>query len=123
MKTTRIALAVSVAAGLALLALNSSGLHAQRMIEPGTSAEVNAPVAPGSADPLDAGVRQVVDAYALIEKNFATEVPADKAFYQGAIPGMLGTLDPHSSFLDPAEYADMQRKQRAHTRRTGTNPL
>src|ERR1700710_1782504 len=26
---------------------------------------------------------------------------------------MLRTLDPHSNFLDPAEYQDMQRKQRA----------
>lgn len=58
-------------------------------------------------------MRQVVAAYALIEKNFAGEVPADLAFYQGAIPGMLRTLDPHSSFLDPTEYADMQRAQRA----------
>src|SRR5207237_10278296 len=26
---------------------------------------------------------------------------------------MLRTLDPHSNFLDPTEYTDMQRKQRA----------
>jgi len=42
-----------------------------------------------------------------------TRFSADRAFYEGAIPGMLGTLDPHSNFLNPAEYADMQRKQRA----------
>ena len=112
MKTTRIAFAVSLAAGLALLALHSSRVNAQNVHVPGVP-EVDAPVAPGSGDPLDAGVRQVVDAYALIEKNFATEVTSDKAFYQGAIPGMLGTLDPHSSFLDPVEYANMQRTQRA----------
>ncbi len=64
-------------------------------------------------DDMDNGVKQVADAYSLIEKNYADSVSADKAFYQGAIPGMLGTLDPHSNFLTPAEYADMQRKQRA----------
>jgi carboxyl-terminal processing protease len=67
-------------------------------------------------------MRIVTDAYALIEKNFADPVQADRAFYgsaggvsgyAGAIPGMLGALDPHSSFLTPAEYEDMQRKQRA----------
>jgi carboxyl-terminal processing protease len=62
---------------------------------------------------MDAGVRAVSDVYALLERNFADKVSADAAFYQGAIPGMLGTLDPHSNFLTPAEYADMQRKQRA----------
>jgi len=99
MKTIRIVFAVLFAAGLALLLLHASGVHAQS--------------AAGSAAQLDSGMRQVVDAYALIEKNFAETVPVDRAFYQGAIPGMLGTLDPHSSFLDPAEYADMQTKQRA----------
>src|ERR1035437_5783510 len=131
MKTTRIVFAVSFAVGLALLALHGLGLHAQ--VGPGVrahpvpapagqgepaatvlrGAENTAPAVSSSADQLDSGMRQVVDAYALIEKNFAGEVPADRAIYQGAIPGMLGTLDPHSSFLDPTEYADMQRKQRA----------
>src|SRR6516165_8098764 len=54
----------------------------------------------------------------LLAPVFAATAPDDldrseKALYQGAIPGMLRTLDPHSSFLDPAEYQDMQRKQRA----------
>ncbi len=62
---------------------------------------------------LDSDVRSMTDAYALVEKNFADPIPVDRAFYQGVIPGMLGTLDPHSTFLTPVEYADMQRKQRA----------
>jgi carboxyl-terminal processing protease len=69
--------------------------------------------AASAADELDNGVKQVADAFSVVEKNYADSVSADKAFYQGAIPGMLGTLDPHSNFLTPAEYADMQRKQRA----------
>ena len=58
-------------------------------------------------------MHSVTEAYALVERNFADPVQADKVFYQGAIPGMLRTLDPHSSFVDPAEYREMQRKQRA----------
>jgi len=65
------------------------------------------------ASDIESGMRVVSDAYALIEKNFADPIEADRAFYQGAIPGMLSTLDPHSSFLTPAEYAEMQRKQHA----------
>ena len=51
--------------------------------------------------------------YSLMEQNYADPVSSEKAIYQGAIPGMLRTLDPHSNFLDPTEYQDMQRKQRA----------
>jgi len=32
----------------------------------------------------------------------------DRLVY-GAVRGMLGTLDPHSSFFDPREYAQMRR--------------
>jgi len=58
-------------------------------------------------------MRAVAAAYALVEKNYADPISAERAIYQGAIPGMLHTLDPHSNFLDPAEYSDMQRRQHA----------
>jgi carboxyl-terminal processing protease len=66
-----------------------------------------------SGEDLDALQKSVMGAYALVEKNFADQVSSEKAFYQGAIPGMLRTLDPHSNFVDPQEYAEMQRKMHA----------
>src|SRR5436853_2097789 len=39
------------------------------------------------------------------------EVGADKFVYS-SIDGMLRTLDPHTSFLEPKEYADMQDRQK-----------
>src|ERR1035438_4563363 len=42
--------------------------------------------------------------YSALEENYADPVSADKAIYQGAIPGMLRTLDPHSNFFDPRAY-------------------
>jgi carboxyl-terminal processing protease len=68
---------------------------------------------PATADDLDHDMKSVASAFALVEKNFADPVSSEKAFYQGAIPGMLRTLDPHSNFVDPADYKEMQRKQRA----------
>src|SRR5580692_7025925 len=68
---------------------------------------------PATADDLDHDMKSVASAFALVEKNFADPVSSEKAFYQGAIPGMLRTLDPHSNFVDPAEYKEMQRHQRA----------
>ena len=36
----------------------------------------------------------------------------DKAIYDGAIPGMLHVLDPHSNFYDPKAFAQMREDQR-----------
>ena len=40
-------------------------------------------------------------ALAAIDREYVEEVPSDRLVY-GAIDGMLKTLDPHSSFFDPA---------------------
>src|SRR5205085_10864110 len=39
-------------------------------------------------------------------------VDPDKAIYNGAIPGMLHVLDPHSNFFDPKSYAALRDEQR-----------
>jgi carboxyl-terminal processing protease len=52
--------------------------------------------------------------YAAVEANFADPVKADKAIYEGAIPGMLHTLDPHSNFFDPKEYNKLREDQSGH---------
>ena len=61
---------------------------------------------------LPPSLRSFTAAYGLVESNFADRIAPDRSVYQGAIPGMLRTLDPHSNFLDPASYAQMQREQR-----------
>jgi carboxyl-terminal processing protease len=45
-----------------------------------------------------------------IETSYVDKVEADRLVY-GAVRGMLGTLDPHSSFFDPREYAQMRERQ------------
>ena len=42
-----------------------------------------------------------------VENNYIEDVEQDKLVY-GAIKGMMGTLDPHSSFMDPAQYREMK---------------
>ena len=52
--------------------------------------------------------------YAIVEANYAERLDADKtdkAIYDGAIPGMLHTLDPHSNFFDPKAFAQMREDQ------------
>ncbi len=50
--------------------------------------------------------------YSLVEQNYAEPVNPDKAIYNGAIPGMLHVLDPHSNFFDPKAYALLREDQR-----------
>ncbi|MDR1991012.1 MAG: S41 family peptidase, partial [Acidobacteriaceae bacterium] len=52
-------------------------------------------------------------ALSAVEANYVEPVPSDRAIYS-AIRGMLGTLDPHSSFFDPKEYATMRERQEGH---------
>jgi carboxyl-terminal processing protease len=49
-------------------------------------------------------------ALAVIESQYAEKVESDRLVY-GAINGMLQTLDPHSSFMDPKSYAQMRERQ------------
>ncbi|MGH6885532.1 MAG: S41 family peptidase, partial [Geminicoccales bacterium] len=45
-----------------------------------------------------------------VEENYVGEVESDRLVYS-AISGMLQTLDPHSSFMDPRTYAQMRERQ------------
>jgi carboxyl-terminal processing protease len=54
--------------------------------------------------------RAFTAALAAIESQYAEEVESDRLVY-GAINGMLQTLDPHSSFMDPRSYAQMRERQ------------
>jgi carboxyl-terminal processing protease len=49
-------------------------------------------------------------ALAAIQSTYPGTVESDRLVY-GAIRGMLATLDPHSSFFDPREYAQMLERQ------------
>ena len=60
-------------------------------------------------------LKSFTDVYATVEKNYAEPITGDKAdaaIYDGAIPGMLRILDPHSNFYDPKAYAHLREDQR-----------
>jgi len=48
----------------------------------------------------------------IVQSNYATPVDTDKAVYEGAIPGMLRMLDPHSNFFDARQFALLREDQR-----------
>jgi carboxyl-terminal processing protease len=59
-------------------------------------------------------LKSFTNVYAVVEQNYAEPIDGDKAdaaIYDGAIPGMLRGLDPHSNFYDPKAYAKMREEQ------------
>lgn len=66
----------------------------------------------GSSDrDVQDSLRQFSEIYSLVEQNYAEPVNPDKAIYNGAIPGMLHVLDPHSNFFDPKSYSALREEQ------------
>ncbi|HUF46262.1 MAG TPA: S41 family peptidase [Vicinamibacterales bacterium] len=61
-------------------------------------------------DRLEDRYRVYTAALALVEEQFVTTREADRLVY-GSIAGMLRTLDPHSTFLEPRQFEQMRERQ------------
>ena len=70
--------------------------------------------AASDSDEIEKSLKSFTKVYDLVEQNFADPVSPDKAIYNGAVPGMLRTLDPHSSFFDPRAYQLLREDQKGH---------
>src|SRR5258705_9354492 len=71
------------------------------------------PAAQGATNVLSA-YRQLDlfgDAFERVRSNYVREVD-DSELINAAINGMVSSLDPHSSYMDPKEFADMQVQTR-----------
>jgi carboxyl-terminal processing protease len=73
-----------------------------------------------SIDPLPAEVKRFIGAYSILESMGADPVNSEQAFYQGAIPGMLRKLDPHSVFFDPGQFAQLKQMQSSTSKGFGS---
>lgn len=85
------------------------------LLLPGTLCADDDP-APALADAL----KKIVDVFLTLDEQAADPVSPDQALYQGAIPGMLRTLDPHSIFFDPDQFQQLQQMQRSESKGFGT---
>jgi carboxyl-terminal processing protease len=73
-----------------------------------------------AADDLPAQIKSVIDAYSIVEQNAADPVSSEQAFYQGAIPGLLRRLDPHSVFFDPGQFEQLKKMESSTQKGFGT---
>ncbi len=60
---------------------------------------------------IENSLRLFTKVLSAVEANYADPVNEDKAIYNGAIPGMLRTLDPHSNFFDPKMFSLLREEQ------------
>lgn len=69
-------------------------------------------------------LKQFATVYSTVAANYADPFTGDKptdTIYDGAIPAMLRTLDPHSNFFDPKSYGKLLEEQ--HGRYYGVGML
>jgi carboxyl-terminal processing protease len=65
-----------------------------------------------STDDFRSSVEGFTSVLDVVQSNYAEPVDVDRAVYQGAIPGMLRMLDPHSNFFDSRQVALLREDQR-----------
>jgi carboxyl-terminal processing protease len=65
-----------------------------------------------STDDFRSSVESFTSVLDVVQSNYADPVDVDRAVYQGAIPGMLRMLDPHSNFFDSRQFALLREDQR-----------
>lgn len=65
-----------------------------------------------STEDESTSLRQFTSVLDVVQANYAEPIDVDKAVYEGAIPGMLRVLDPHSNFFDARQFALLREDQR-----------
>jgi carboxyl-terminal processing protease len=79
-----------------------------------------APPQDDPADQLARDLKKMIDVFNIADREGADPVVPDAAFYQGAIPGMLKVLDPHSIFFDPGQFDQLKHMQNSESKGFGT---
>lgn len=82
-----------------------------RQSEAATTVSADAGTNDNSDIAIQSDLREFARVYNAVEENYATTLDANAAIYDGAIPGMLRQLDPHSSFWDPKAFAQVLQNQ------------
>jgi carboxyl-terminal processing protease len=76
--------------------------------------------APPSTADLDSALKRFTELLSIVETEAADPVNSQQAVYQGAIPGMLRTLDPHSIFFDPDQNEQLKQMENSERKGFGT---
>src|ERR1700735_1013935 len=75
---------------------------------------------PPSVEDVESALKRFADLISVVETQAADPVNTQQAVYQGAIPGMLRTLDPHSIFFDPDQNEQLKQMENSERKGFGT---
>ncbi len=73
-----------------------------------------------SAPDVEESLRRFTSVYAAVEQEAADPIDPAHAIFEGAIPGMLRRLDPHSVFLDAAQFQQLKQLQQSTSKGFGS---
>lgn len=68
---------------------------------------------PEEAGSLERDAARFLQVFDLLDRKLADGFDPAAAVYGGALPAMLRTLDPHSTFLDPGQFESLREMQRS----------
>ncbi|MBC8164278.1 MAG: S41 family peptidase [Bryobacteraceae bacterium] len=66
-----------------------------------------------SGDAIDRSLKRFTDVFSVIRENAADPVSSAQAVNEGAIPGMLRKLDPHSVYFDPTHFEQLKEMEKS----------
>jgi carboxyl-terminal processing protease len=75
---------------------------------------------PPSTEDLDSALKRFTELISIVQTQAADPVNTQQSIYQGAIPGMLRTLDPHSIFFDPDQNEQLKQMENSERKGFGT---
>jgi len=73
-----------------------------------------------TSDTLVRELKKMLDVFVTVDREAADEVDPAQAFFQGALPGMLRTLDPHSIFFDPGQFEQLKQMEKSEQKGFGS---
>lgn len=66
-----------------------------------------------AGETLDRSLQRFTEVFAVVQANAADPVSSAHLLYEGAIPGMLKQLDPHSVFFGPAQFEQLKELEKS----------
>src|ERR1700683_2136617 len=75
---------------------------------------------PPSTEDLESALKRFTELIAIVQTHAADPVNTQQSIYEGAIPGMLRTLDPHSIFFDPDQNEQLKQMENSERKGFGT---
>src|ERR1700733_7675414 len=75
---------------------------------------------PPSTEDVENALKRFTEVVSIVQAEAADPVHTHQSIYEGAIPGMLRTLDPHSIFFDPDQNEQLKQMENSERKGFGT---